>query len=31
MATDFLIRRYSEKFGIETLVPAPDVQDLVDR
>ena len=31
MATDFLIRRYAEKFGIEVVVPAPAEQDLVDR
>ena len=31
MATDFLKRRYQERFGIEVLVPAPDDQDAVDR
>jgi len=31
MATDFLIRRYAERFGIEVVVPAPAEQDLVDR
>src|SRR5215469_2025763 len=31
MATDFLIRRYSDKFGIETIVPENEEQDVVDR
>ncbi len=31
VATDFLIRRYAEKFGVEIVVPAPAEQDLVDR
>jgi aspartate racemase len=31
MATDFLRRRYADKFAITTLPPAPKEQDLVDR
>ena len=31
MATDFLSRRYAENFGITTMAPTPDEQDLVDR
>jgi aspartate racemase len=31
MATDFIKRRYAERFGIEVLVPAPAEQDALDR
>ena len=31
MATDFLQRRYRERYRIETIVPDPAAQDLVDR
>jgi aspartate racemase len=31
MATDFLQRRYRERHGIETMVPDPAAQELVDR
>ena len=31
MATDYLKRRFAERFGIEVLVPAEDEQDAVDR
>jgi aspartate racemase len=31
MATDVLKRRYATKYGIETLVPDPEEQDIVDR
>ena len=31
MATDFMQRRYRERFGIEVLVPEADEQELIDR
>jgi aspartate racemase len=31
MATDFIQRRYRERFGLTILVPQPPAQDLVDR
>jgi aspartate racemase len=31
MATDYLKRRYAERFGVEVLVPSPADQDVVDR
>lgn len=31
MATDYLKRRYAERFGVEVLVPPPDEQDAIDR
>ena len=31
MATDYLKRRYRERFGIEVTVPEPDEQELIDR
>jgi aspartate racemase len=31
MATDFIKRRYLERFGIEVLVPVPAEQDAIDR
>ena len=31
MSTDFLKRRYRDKFGVDVLAPAEDEQDLVDR
>jgi aspartate racemase len=31
MSTDFLKRRYAERFGLEVLVPPEEEQDLVDR
>jgi aspartate racemase len=31
MATDYLKRRYLERFGITVVVPSPDEQDVVDR
>ncbi len=30
MATDFLSRRYAENFGVNTMAPTPEEQDLVD-
>ena len=31
MATDYLQRRYAERFGVETLVPEPADQEAIDR